>query len=76
MTKEQFLDGLNEDLEFDSPLAIDSNIKEHDEWDSMGAMILIGYVSNKFGITINADDIRDLTTVQSLIEKIGVEKFN
>lgn len=72
-----FIENFVEELEIeDVVVSIDTNIKDLDEWDSMTAMILIGLVSNKFNVTLNADDMNELTTVQSLIERIGVEKFN
>ena len=76
MKTNEFILGLGEELELDTTLENNTNLKDLDEWDSMAAMVLIGYVSNEFGVTLNADDIRDITTVDSLIERIGLEKFN
>jgi acyl carrier protein len=72
-----FIESFVEELEIESTdVSVETNIKDLDEWDSMTAMILIGFVSNNFKVTLNADDIKALTTVQSLIDKIGIEKFN
>lgn len=76
MQTNEFLELLVEELELESPLTVDTNLKELDEWDSMTAMLLIGVVSNEFGKTLSADDIKELTTVQSLIEKIGTDQFS
>ena len=76
MTKQEFTLGLQEELEIEISLENSTNLKDLNEWDSMAAMVLIGYVSNEFGVTLNADDIKDITTVDSLIERIGLEKFN
>lgn len=76
MKTSEFFSRLKEELEFDSELDINTNIKELDEWDSMAAMVLIGFVSDEFGMTFNADDIAAITTIESLIEKIGKDKFN
>lgn len=76
MKTNEFILGLAEELEFETTLENTTNLKDLDEWDSMAAMVLIGYVSNEFGVTLNADDLKDITTVDSLIERIGVEKFN
>jgi acyl carrier protein len=76
MKKTEFLTRLKEELEFESNLEINTNIKELDDWDSMAAMVLIGFVSDEFGITLNADDIAAITTIESLIQKIGQDKFN
>ena len=76
MEKSVFLSRLQEELEFESELEIKTNIKVLEEWDSMAAMVLIGFVSDEFGMTLNADDIAAITTIESLIEKIGQDKFN
>lgn len=76
MEKSLFLIRLQEELEYETNLDLNTNIKELEEWDSMGAMILIGFVSDEFGVNLNADDIKKITTVNSLIEKIGLEKFS
>lgn len=76
MKKVDFISGLAEELEIETNLDVTTNLKDLDEWDSMAAMVLIGYVSNEFGVTLNADDLKQITTIESLIEKIGLEKFN
>ena len=77
MKIEDFIEQFVEELEIEeTEVSVDTNIKQLEEWDSMAAMMLIGLVSNEFKITLNADDIKALTTVQSLVERIGVEKFN
>ncbi|WP_055436225.1 acyl carrier protein [Lacinutrix algicola] len=76
MKKQDFINELAEELEVESQVTAETVLKDLDEWDSMGAMILIGYVSDNFDVTLNADDIEALTTFQSLVDKIGVEKFS
>lgn len=75
MKKQDFINGLAEEMEVESNVTLETRFDELDEWDSMGAMILIGYVSDNFGVTLNADDINALSTFKSLIERIGEEKF-
>lgn len=76
MTKAEFIARLQEELEYETPLAPDTMIRELDEWDSMSAMVLIGFVSQQFGVTLKGDDIREITTIDSLVARIGAEKFN
>lgn len=76
MKTEKFLELITEELELDSLVENNTNLKELEEWDSMAAMLLIGLVSNEFDKTLSAKDIGEITTVQSLIEKIGVENFS
>ena len=76
MTKQEFISGLQEELELEVVLNSSSILKDLEEWDSMAAMLLIGYVSNEFNVTLNSDDLKSMTTVESLIDKIGAGKFN
>ena len=76
MTIQEFIVGLQEELEIEGNLENTTNIKDLEEWDSMTAMLLIGYVSNEFNVTLTSNDLDALTTVDSLINKIGAEKFN
>ncbi|NMH29504.1 phosphopantetheine-binding protein [Flavobacterium silvaticum] len=75
MTRTAFLEELAEELELDQPLIEATNLKQLDSWDSMAAMIVIGYVSSGFGVTLTADDLKGIDTVHSLIARIGTDKF-
>lgn len=76
MNVQEFILGLQEELEIEHTLDISTNIKDLEEWDSMTAMLLIGYVSNEFNVTITSNHLESITTIESLIEKIGVDKFD
>lgn len=76
MTKDNFLLKLEDELELDTKLTLETNIKDIEEWDSMTAMVLIGLLSNEFGISLKLEEIESLTTINSIIERVGVEKFN
>jgi len=76
MKTNAFLTELTEELELEVSLQTNTKFKDLEDWDSMGAMVLIGFVSDNFGITLTGDDIENLSDVQSLIEKIGITKFS
>lgn len=71
-----FTSQLQEELELEIDLTPETDLSQLEEWDSMSAMILIGFVSDKFGVLLNGDDISQITTVNSLIAKIGEDKFS
>lgn len=75
MNKQEFITELAEELEVEVVVTLETKLKDLDEWDSMGAMILIGYVSDNFNVTLNADDIEALTSFESLVDRIGEDKF-
>lgn len=72
----EFISELKEELELESTLELTTNIKELEEWDSLAAMVLIAYISRSFNVTMNANDIEQITTVQTIIDIVGTEKFN
>jgi acyl carrier protein len=76
MTKQDFLKTLKEELELDVVLGFETNLKDLEEWDSMCAMVLMGFVSNEFDVILNPGDIADMTTISSLMTRIGLEKFD
>ncbi len=76
MKKDQFILQLKEELELETDIDFSTELKELDEWDSMTAMVLIGFVSDNFGLTLTAEDIKQMSTIDSLITKIGTDKIN
>jgi acyl carrier protein len=76
MTKQEFFVNLAEELELEIEINESTNLKELDEWDSMTAMVLIGFVSSEFNVTLTSDDLKEINTINSLINKIGEDKFN
>jgi acyl carrier protein len=76
MTKQEFFVNLAQELELEIEINESTNLKELDEWDSMTAMVLIGFVSSEFNVTLTSDDLKEINTINSLINKIGEDKFN
>ena len=77
MEIEKFLNLFQKSLEIKGKnISLDTNIQDLDEWDSMTLLMLIALVSKEFGVILDAESILELTTIQSLVEKIGIDKFN
>lgn len=75
MKVKDFLEELREELELESRLETDSVFKELEEWDSLTSMVLIGYISRKFDISLNAEDLVEMSTVEDLMQKVGKHHF-
>lgn len=76
MTKKEFIDLFVEELEIENRVVeLETQLNELEEWDSMGHMVVIGLVSENFDLKITANDLKALQSVDDLINKIGVEKF-
>jgi acyl carrier protein len=69
MNKINFLKELHEELEIESIefLTLDTNFKDLEEWDSMTAMVLIGFVNQNFNKNLNSDEIEKCETFSDII---------
>lgn len=76
MNKQEFIDLFVEEVEIEDVVTEETELKSLPEWDSMAAMVTIGLVSDNFQIILKSQDMLELTTVGSLIEKIGLDKFS
>lgn len=78
MKKQDLYNYLMEELEIESVDSIDenTNLKDLEEWDSMGVMILISFADENFGKKLTNEDIKEkINTVSDFIDVIGREKF-
>ena len=77
MKIDNFIEILVEELELEQDnINLETNIKELDEWDSLTALMLIGFVNNKFEVSLTNQDLEKITNIKSLINIIGKDKFN
>jgi acyl carrier protein len=76
MKKSDFYRELVDFLELDTAeLNEDTEFRNIDGYDSMAVMSLIAFCDEKFNSKINAQQIQKLTTVGSLMDFLGKEKF-
>ncbi len=54
---------------------VTTNLKELEEYDSLALIAIIALIDENFAITIPADKLSTVTTVNTLIELIGLKKF-
>lgn len=73
MTKEKFVELFVEELEIeDVTVTLDTELKTLEEWDSMGFMITIGFVSDNFNKSITSKELESLETLNDLLDIIGL----
>lgn len=75
MKKSELLSRLQDELELESELTFETDFKQLPEWDSLTNLMLIGFVENNFQVILTVKDLEGDLTVNSLIERIGSEKF-
>jgi len=76
MKRQEFIELFVEELEIENTIVTeDTELSSLDEWDSMGAMILIGLTQDNFGVKIASSDLKSISTIKELMDKIGSDKF-
>ena len=68
MTEKEKLNLLEETLEMDEgTLALDMNLADIDEYDSMAKLSLIVMMDDEFGKKLTGDDVKSFVTVNDII---------
>ncbi len=76
MTVNDFINKVKEILEVeDTELNLETNLKDLEGFDSIAVLSIIAMVDENFGKQIPAAQFATITTIRSLIEKIGWEYF-
>lgn len=70
-----FLEKLQEELEEDQTLTMDTNLKELESYDSISLLSVIAFVDENFNKKIDAKQFKDIEKVSDLADIIGKENF-
>ena len=75
MDKKIFLEKLQEALEVEALLTVDTKFVDLSNFDSMSILIIIAFVDENFGVKINATQFEVIKGVNDLMNQIGAEQF-
>ncbi|MCD9854190.1 phosphopantetheine-binding protein [Epilithonimonas sp. JDS] len=75
MNTQTFLEKLQDELEEDDALTLDTKFKELENYDSMSVLSLIAFIDESFDKSLDTKHFKDISTVQELKELIGSENF-
>lgn len=77
MKNEMFYNELRNFLEIESVdnLNEQTDLKNLQEYDSMMIMLIIAFVDENFSLKLTARELSGITTVKSLMDLIGDDKF-
>ncbi|AZA78930.1 hypothetical protein EG347_16125 [Chryseobacterium sp. G0186] len=70
-----FLEKLQEELEEDQALTLDTNLKELESYDSISLLSVIAFVDENFNKKIDTKQFKDVQLVSDLVTIIGKENF-
>jgi len=72
MTKEEFLEQMQDVLQTDAELTMDTVLADLDEWDSLSMMALMAFLDKNFGVKVKIVDLKALATIADIAVKAGV----
>ena len=72
MTKEEFLEKMQDVLQTDETLTAETVLGNHAEWDSLAIMATMAFLDKNFGIKVGIRDFIEMNTMADLMAKAGV----
>ena len=72
MTKEEFLEQMQDVLQTDAELTYETVLDELDEWDSLSVMATMAFLNKNFGVSLKFSDFKALVTIGDIAAKAGV----
>lgn len=71
MNKADFLVELEDILQREEPCAIDDNLDNYEEWDSLSKMSIMAYYDKNFGVKLSLSSLKEVSTVSDLVALAG-----
>lgn len=75
MTRNEFYRQLVESCDLTAKELNDQTLLKDIGYDSLALMTMIAFIDNEFHVVLTGNEFQELTTLYSLVEKIGIEKF-
>jgi acyl carrier protein len=78
MKTEDFITELKDTLEIEDEeqkITLETNLKELEEYDSLSVLAIIAMIDKNFGKQIPSADFAKVTTINNLMDLIGIERF-
>lgn len=70
----KFLIKLAEAIERETPVKMEDNFREYEEWDSLVYLTVIVLIDEEYGVVIPQQDFRELATVGDILNYIKEKK--
>lgn len=77
MKKQDFFEYIKEAIELDSDVILneETSLLEFEEYDSLSVLSLIAMIDQRLNKKLKGEEFLQITTVKSLMVKIGIENF-
>lgn len=74
MDAAQFLELMQETLDLETELTLDTKFRELDEWDSLAYLSTIAMIDDEYEVVINANEFKSLETLGDIVKAIKERK--
>ena len=72
MTKEEFLTEMQDVLQTETELTMETSLADLDEWDSLSMMATMAFLDQHFGVKVKIADLKSLGTIGDIAAKAGI----
>ena len=72
MTRDEFLEKMQDVLQTEETLCAETILDDLAEWDSLAMMATMAFVDKNFGVKIGIKDFMEMNTMSDLMSKAGV----
>ena len=72
MSKEEFLVKMQDVLQTDAELKMETALAELEEWDSLSMMATMAFLDKNFGVKLPISDIKTFASIGDIAAKAGV----
>ena len=72
MSKDEFLVQMQDVLQTETELKMETTLDELDEWDSLSMMATMAFLDKNFGVKLKIADLKTLVTIGDIASKAGV----
>ena len=72
MTKEEFLVEMQDVLQTEVNLTMETILTDLDEWDSLAMTATMAFLDKKFGVKVKIADLKTLATIGDIAAKAGL----
>ena len=72
MTKDEFLVQMQDVLQTDAELEMETVLGDLDEWDSLSMMATMAFLDKNFGVKTKIVELKTFTTIGDIAAKAGV----
>ena len=72
MSKEEFLVQMQDVLQTETDLTMETVLDELDEWDSLSMMATMAFLDKNFGVKLKIVDLKALATIGDIAAKAGL----